>query len=39
VIDASISKDAVAKSVWYAVESRLNPSAVHPVDEAAAAKA
>jgi dTMP kinase len=39
VIDASTSKDAVAKSVWYAVESRLNPSAVHPVDEAAAAKA
>ena len=39
VIDASTSKDAVAKSVWYAVELRLNPSAVHPVDEAAAAKA
>jgi dTMP kinase len=39
VIDASATKEAVAKSVWYAVQSRLDPSAVRPVDEAAAAKA
>jgi len=39
VIDASASKEAVAKSVWYAVQSRLDPSAVRRVDEAAAAKA
>jgi dTMP kinase len=39
VIDASASKEAVAKSVCYAVQSRLDPSAVRPVDEAAAAKA
>jgi len=39
VIDAGASKEAVAKSVWYAVQSRLDPSAVRPVDEAAAAKA
>jgi dTMP kinase len=39
VIDASTSKEAVAKSVWYAMQSRLDPSAVRPVDEAAAAKA
>jgi dTMP kinase len=39
VIDASAAKEAVAKSVWYAVQSRLNPAAVRPIDEAAAAKA
>ena len=39
VVDASASKEAVAKSVWYAVQSRLDPSAVRSIDEAAAAKA
>jgi dTMP kinase len=39
VVDASASKEAVAKSVWYAVQSRLDPSAVRRIDEAAAAKA
>jgi dTMP kinase len=39
VIDASASKEAVAKSVWYAVQSRLDLSAVGAVDQAAAAKA
>ncbi|HEV2626563.1 MAG TPA: dTMP kinase [Xanthobacteraceae bacterium] len=39
VIDASAAKEAVAKSIWYAVQSRLDPPAVRPVDEAAVAKA
>jgi dTMP kinase len=39
VVDASASKEAVAKSVWYAAQSRLDPSAVRRIDEAAAAKA
>jgi dTMP kinase len=38
VIDAGATKEAVAKSVWYAVQSRLDPSAVRRIDEAAAAK-
>ncbi len=39
VIDASASKEVVAKAVWQAVQSRLQPPAVQRLDEAATAKA
>jgi dTMP kinase len=38
VIDASASKDGVASAIWQAVQSRLEPSDVRRLDEAATAK-
>jgi dTMP kinase len=38
VIDASDSKEAVANAIWQAVQTRLGPSAIVQLDEAAAAK-
>jgi len=39
VIDASAAKDVVANAIWQTVQSRLHPSAVRRLDEAATAKA
>ena len=39
VIDASAAKDVVANAIWQTVQSRLHPSTVRRLDEAATAKA